>query len=69
MESKQQFQPAHRDVFIVRIWREGGAPSWQGWIQHTSSGESVGFRSLDELLVFIELRAAAVDLIEPQGLR
>lgn len=69
MEPEQQFQPAHRDVFIVRIWREGGVPSWQGWVQHTRSGESAGFRSLDELLVFIELRATAADLTELQGLR
>ncbi|MDX9953582.1 MAG: hypothetical protein RBT75_05780 [Anaerolineae bacterium] len=69
MEPIQQFQPTHRDVFIVRIWREGSAPEWQGWVQHTRSGESAGFRNLNELLAFIEMRATVADLTEPQGLR
>jgi len=69
MEPKQQFQPAHRDVFIVRIWREGTAPDWQGWVQHTCSGESTGFRNLDELLVFIELRVSGVAPVGQKGLK
>ena len=69
MEPIEQIQPLRRDVFIVRIWREGSAPEWQGWVQHTRSGESAGFRNLSELLAFIELRATVADLTEPQGLR
>jgi hypothetical protein len=53
-------QPVHQDSFVtrhsfvVRIWREEGSADWQGWVQHTRSGESTVSRNLDELLTFVE---------------
>lgn len=69
MEQQQQFQPARRDVFIVRIWREEGALSWRGWVQHSPSGESTAFRHMSELQAFIESRAGESVLGRPKGLK
>jgi len=69
MELKQQIQSLRRDVFIVRIWREETVLDWQGWVQHASSGESTGFRDLEELLVFIELHVSGTAPVGQKGLR
>ena len=47
-------QIAHRDAFIVRIWREEGRPGWRGWVQNVRTGDSAPVQSLDELVAFIE---------------
>jgi hypothetical protein len=47
-------QIAHRDAFIIRIWREEGRPGWRGWVQHAGAGESAVVRNVDELVAFIE---------------
>ena len=47
-------ETAHRDSFVVRIWREEGRSEWRGWVQHAGTGESVVVRNVDELVAFIE---------------
>jgi hypothetical protein len=44
--------------FVLRIWWEKGAgqPTWRGWMQHASSGESHYFDCLIDLLAWIEAR-------------
>jgi hypothetical protein len=49
-------QMAHRDTFIVRIWRVEGKPEWRGWVQHVHTGDSVPVQSMDELVAFIGRR-------------
>ncbi len=51
---------AQREAFIVRIWREAEAPTWQGWVQHVRTQEARCVRNLDELVAFIEGRIAAL---------
>ncbi len=46
--------------FIVRVWwepgltRPDGRPLWRGQVQHATSGRTLVFQSLDELLRFIQ---------------
>jgi hypothetical protein len=47
-------QRTQRESFLVRIWREGDQKGWQGWVQHTRSGESTPVYDLGELQAFLE---------------
>jgi hypothetical protein len=67
MGSKQQ--AVRRDSFVVRIWRERDRPGWQGWVQHTGTGESAPVRDREELWAFIEERAGALAEDAPTGLQ
>lgn len=42
-------------TFVLRLWRETAAAqvSWRGRIEHVSSGESVSFRDLGEMIQFL----------------
>jgi hypothetical protein len=57
---------AQRDSFVVRIWRKKNQPDWQGWVQHSRTGESAPVQNLDELLSFIE-RWAGKLMCAPRG--
>jgi len=69
MAQQSQLQPAQREVFIVRIWREKDTTNWRGSVQHTRSGESIAFCRMSELQAFIESRAGEVMLEHPKGLK
>jgi hypothetical protein len=60
---------AHRDTFIVRIWREEGSPEWKGWVQHVRTGDSAPVHSLDELVAFIECRTGKLTDSGRKGLK
>jgi hypothetical protein len=62
-------QIAHRDAFVVRIWREEGRSEWRGWVQHVHTGDSTLVQSLDELVAFIECRTGKLTDLERKGLR
>jgi hypothetical protein len=68
-DRRLNLQTTVRDSFVVRIWRERDRPGWQGWVQHTATGESVSVRSVDDLLAFIECRTGRLDGAAPKGLR
>ena len=53
-ETQQTNLTINRHSFLVRIWREGSGSQWQGWVQHIRTGEAVTFRSLNELLDFVQ---------------
>jgi len=49
-----QPQPA-REVYIVRLWREGLPEThWNGEVQHIGSGHVTPIRDLDNLLDFFQ---------------
>ena len=56
-----------RHAFIVRIWwepgltRPGGHPLWRGYVQHVTSGRSVAFQSLEDLLRFIQIQTGSLE--------
>jgi hypothetical protein len=58
-----------RDSFIVRISREGNSSGWQGWVQHTRSGESCAVQTLEALWAFIEQQAGTLPFASRKGLR
>ena len=58
---------AHRDSFVLRIWREGKKRIWKGWIQHANSGESTPLRSLTDLIAFIEQHTNDTPSTSPRG--
>ena len=60
---------AQRDSFVVRIWRKKGQSDWQGWVQHSRTGESAPVRNLDELLSFIERWAGKLMRAPRRGLK
>lgn len=55
------------NAFVLRIWwepgltRPDGCPLWRGEIQHASSGQTLVFQSLDELLDFIQFHTGALE--------
>ena len=61
--------PAQRESFIVRIWREKGQPEWQGWVQHVCSGDSASLRDLQDLMSYLERWTAKPTGEEKPGLR
>jgi hypothetical protein len=67
--NKSLLSTAHRDAFIVRIWREEGKPEWRGWVQHVRTGDSVSVQSLDELVTFIERRTGKLTDPSRRGLK
>ena len=48
-----ELRKRQRYAFLLRIWREKGLP-WRGWVQHIDSRESTYFKSLPDLLAFIQ---------------
>lgn len=68
-EDRTGVQTSRRDAFVVRIWRENGERSWQGWVQHAGTGESASVRRIDELLAFIEKRAGKLSEATRKGIR
>lgn len=58
-----------RDSFVIRIWREEDQSGWQGWVQHTGTGEAAYVRDTDELLAFIERRAGPLSNLDTPVLR
>ena len=58
-----------RHSFVVRIWREEGSAGWQGWVQHTRSGESTVSRDLNELLTFVERCTGKLNGTMEKGLK
>jgi len=69
MSRTMEQQMAHRDAFIVRIWREEDKPEWRGWVQNARTGESAPIRNLDELGAFIERRTAKLTNPGHKGLK
>ena len=57
-----------RNSFIVRISREGSSGGWQGWVQHTRSGESCAVHTLEALWAFIEQQANTLPFPSRKGL-
>ncbi len=58
-----------RNSFIVRISREGDSGGWQGWVQHTRSGESSAVHTLEALWAFIEQQTGTLPFASRKGLR
>jgi hypothetical protein len=58
-----------RNSFIVRISREGDSGGWQGWVQHTQTGESSAVRTLEALWAFIEQQAGTLPCASRKGLK
>jgi hypothetical protein len=58
-----------RNSFIVRISREGDSGGWQGWVQHTRSGEVSAVQTLEALWAFIEQQVGTLPLASRKGLR
>lgn len=57
----QRFQRGARRYhsFILHLWEEGGAlpnapPVWRFSLTHPHSGERMGFRSTEDLLIFLQ---------------
>jgi hypothetical protein len=47
--------PRQEHAFVVRMWREGGAPpnTWRGSIEHVGTQRRQYFADLSEVLDFI----------------
>jgi hypothetical protein len=58
-----------RNSFIVRISREGSSGGWQGWVQHTRSGESCAVHTLEALWAFIEQQTGNLHFASRNGLK
>jgi hypothetical protein len=58
-----------RNSFIVRISREAEGGRWQGWVQHTRSGESCAVQTLEALWAFIEQQAGTLPFAPRKGLK
>jgi hypothetical protein len=58
-----------RNSFVVRICREGDSGGWQGWVQHTRSGESSAVQTLEALWTFIEQQAGTLPFASRKGLK
>lgn len=53
-------RPARYHIFVLSLWEAGsdipgGAMTWRGSLEHGVTGERRGFKSLAELLSYLEL--------------
>jgi hypothetical protein len=67
--SAAEYSVPSRSSFIVRISREGDGGGWQGWVQHTRSGESSAVQTLEALWAFIEQQAGTLPSASRKGLK
>lgn len=65
----QARETAANHSFLIRIYRTGQTSDWQGWAQHTRSGEVCVFHTLDRLLEFMQQHTGELKMHEKNGLR
>ena len=57
----QNLQPPHYYAYLLRIWREGVPYHWRALLEDPSSGERLGFDSVQALIDFLVAQTQEVD--------
>ena len=47
------YQPLIREVFVIRVWREGVSGTWRGQIVHLPTQETLSFAAWPQAEAFV----------------
>ncbi len=50
---------------LLRLWqaRTEGEPTWRAWLEDASTGERLGFASLDELFDYLKAKVSFLECV------